>query len=213
MKLYITTISLLVFGTRICPAQGFLNLDFESAHLSGYAQGLVPATVRIPSWNAYVSGIPDSEVLFNLKNLDDPVVTIQGTASTYLTPLQGNYSVYIQGGSPYAYGTNAGIFQTGQIPIFAKSLTFWGQVGNVQLSFSGQALSYNAIGNVGNYSIFGADVSAFAGQIGELRFNVTHPGGAILDNIQFSNSPVPEPGSLALLVVGGLVGVWRWKRS
>ena len=213
MKIILASLAFWILGMVPCHSQGFLNLDFESAHLSGYAQGLVPATVGIPGWNAYVSGIPDSQVLFNLKNLDDPVVTIQGTASIYLTPLQGNYSVYIQGGSPYAYGTNAGIFQTGQIPISAKSLTFWGQVGNVQLSFSGQALSYNAIGNIGNYSIFGADISAFAGQTGELRFNVTHPGGAILDNIQFSNSPVPEPGSLALLVAGGLLVAWRrWRR-
>ena len=213
MKLFLATIAVWVYGTTLCLAQGFLNLDFESAHLNGYAQGYVPSSVSIPGWTVYSDSGSGYQILYNSIALDDPMVTIQGKNSTDLTPLQGNYSVYIQGGSPYGYGTIIGILQTGQIPISAKSLTFWGQVGNVQLSFSGQALSYNAIGNIGNYSIFGADISVFAGQTGELRFNVTHPGGATLDNIQFSNLPVPEPGSLALLVVGGLIGVWGWKRS
>ena len=213
MKLFLATIAVWVYGTTLCLAQGFLNLDFESAHLNGYAQGYVPSSVSIPGWTVYSDSGSGYQILYNSIALDDPMVTIQGKNSTELTPLQGNYSVYIQGGSQWGYGTNVGILQTGQIPISAKSLTFFGEVANMQLSFGGQSLVYNSIGSTGIYTIFGADISAFAGQIGELKFNITHPGGATLDNIQFSNSPVPEPGSLALLVAGSLLGFWRWKRS
>ena len=213
MKTSLVSLGLWVFGTTLCQSQGFLNLNFESAHLSGYAPGDVPSSAGIPGWTVYDSSGSGGSIVYNTIALDDPVVTIQGINSTELTPLQGNYSVYIQGGSQWVYGTNVGILQTGQIPISAKSLTFWGYASNMQLSFSGQALAYNSIGSTGNYTIFGADISAFAGHIGELRFNVTHPGGATLDNIQFSNSPVPEPGTVALLVAGGLLGAWRWKRS
>ena len=63
------------------------------------------------------------------------------------------------------------------------------------------------------YNIYAANISAYAGQTGQLLFT-THPGrDNYLDNLQFSNLPVPEPESLALLVVGGMLGIWRWKRS
>ncbi len=213
MKTFLTSLGLWILGTSLCLSQGFVNLDFESAHLSGYAPGYVPSSLGIPGWTIFDSFGSGGQMFYNTIALDDPMVTILGTNSTELTPIQGNYTVFIQGGSPYGYGTNVGILQTGQIPISAKSLTFLGEVANMQLSFGGQSLAYNSIGSTGNYTIFGADISAFAGHIGELRFNVTHPGGATLDNIQFSNSPVPEPGTVALLVAGGLLGAWRWKRS
>ncbi|MEI6078666.1 MAG: hypothetical protein WCS94_24020, partial [Verrucomicrobiota bacterium] len=155
MKACLGIIAVWVYGTTLCLAQGFLNLDFESAHLSGYAQGYVPSSVSIPGWTVYSDSGSGYQTLYNSIALDDPMVTIQGKNSTDLTPLQGNYSVYIQGGSPYGYGTIIGILQSGQIPVSSKSLTFWGQVANMQLSFGGQALSYNAIGSIGNYSIFG----------------------------------------------------------
>ena len=215
MKTSLVSLGLWVFGTTLCQSQGFLNLDFESAHLDGYGPGIIPAAIGIPGWTVYSDYGPGHQILYNTIALDDPAVTIQGSNSTEpeLTPIQGNYTVFIQGGSPYGYGTIIGILQTGQIPISTKSLTFWGEVANMQLSFGGQSLVYNSIGSTGIYTIFGADISAFAGQIGELKFNITHPGGATLDNIQFSNSPVPEPGSLALLVAGSLLGFWQWKRS
>ena len=213
MKTFLAILGLFAFGSGLCPSQGFLNLDFESAHLGGYAEGPIPTSLGIPGWTAYVSGYDARQILYNTINLDEPAVTIQATNFSYGSPIQGLYTIFIQGGTIYARGTNAGIAQTGQIPIDAKSLNFWGDAANMQVTFSGQSLAYNSIGSTGNYTIFGADISAFAGQIGELRFNVTHPGGATLDNIQFSNSPVPEPGTVALLVAGGLLGAWRWKRS
>ena len=45
---------------------------------------------------------------------------------------------------------------------------------------------------------FGGDISSFAGQSGELRFQ----GGGWLDDIQFSTQPVPEPSRLAFVALG-----------
>ena len=59
---------------------------------------------------------------------------------------------------------------------------------------------------------------AYAGQTGELLF--TDPsflgfqgGPAIIDNIQFSSNPLPEPSELALAALGTLLlGFRRWRK-
>jgi hypothetical protein len=64
------------------------------------------------------------------------------------------------------------------------------------------------LGSGANYTLYGADVTAFAGSVGELRFcalstpeNRYH--NVFLDSIAFSPEVVPEPSALAL-VGGGL---------
>jgi hypothetical protein len=195
-------------------AQGFVNLDFEDANVSAYGAGSIPAINGIPGWSAYVNGSRVSQILYNTINLDEPAVTIQGTNSSSLTPIQGNFSVLLQGGSVYATGSSSAIGQTGQIPITAQSLTFWG--GDNFVSFNGQPLSIVllGIGSNPNYNIYGADISAFAGQTGQLLFTAPKLTGAIIDNIQFSSSAVPEPSEFALAALGALLlGFRRWRNS
>jgi hypothetical protein len=79
----------------------------------------------------------------------------------------------------------------------------------VLVAFNGQNLSFQAIGAGANYTVYGADVSAYAGQTGELRFTAPVQNTALLDNIQFSNLPVPEPGVFALSAFGALFLGWR----
>ena len=45
------------------------------------------------------------------------------------------------------------------------------------------------------------DISMFAGQTGELRF----AGAGLFDDIQFSNQPIPEPGTFCLFGLGALL--------
>jgi len=132
-------IILLLAGRQFGFAQGFENLDFEAANVSAYGAGSIPATNGIPGWTAYVNGSQVSQILYNTINLDEPAVTIQGTNSSSLTPIQGNVSVLLQRGSVYAIGSSSAIGQTGQIPITAQSITFWG--GDNYVSFNGQPLS------------------------------------------------------------------------
>ena len=53
-----------------------------------------------------------------------------------------------------------------------------------------------AISNAANYTIYGADISAYSGQTGELLFTAPFRISGMLDNIQFSSTPLPELNGL-----------------
>ena len=69
------------------------------------------------------------------------------------------------------------------------------------MTFSGQVIPLTQVGSGPNYSILGGDISAFAGQNGELRFTA---GSGVLDNIQFSPIAIPEPSTVSLVALAGL---------
>jgi hypothetical protein len=73
------------------------------------------------------------------------------------------------------------------------------------VTFAGQQIPVIMLGSTSTATILGGDIASFAGQTGELRFQ----GGGELDNIQFSNSPVPEPGVFGLTALGALLLGWR----
>ena len=211
MKTSLASLGIIAYGTTLCLSQGFLNLNFEGATI------LTTHTATISRWTVnapnYVNGDPNS-IPYNDIALDVPAVNLEGTnaPAPSIQAIQGNYSLLMQGGSRTSPITNgASIWQTGQIPISAESMTYWGNA--LQVTFNNQLLTFNAISNTANYTVWGADVSAYAGQTGQLMFAVPWQGSAMLDNIQFSSMPIPEPGSLALLVAGGLLVAWRRKRS
>ncbi|MEI6078665.1 MAG: PEP-CTERM sorting domain-containing protein [Verrucomicrobiota bacterium] len=219
MKLILATVGVLIFGNTLCQSQGFLNLNFEDAKfvfdpVSGYYPTAVYANKAIPGWTAYAGRSPLSEILLNNVFISGGMVSIIGANSGFgPASIEGSYYILLAGNN-YAGSLNtAGIGQTGTIPLNAASLTFWGNFPSDGVSFNGQNLTTFQTGSTSLYNIYAANISAYAGQTGQLLFT-THPGGInYLDNIQFTNSPVPEPGSVALLVAGGLLGAWRWKRS
>jgi len=226
MKTWAKLLFALLILCRSGHAQGFINLDFESAHLSSYGAGpaSVPALSAVPGWTVYYQGNPYPYILYNAVSLGGAAVILEGTNADYpLPPIQGNWFVHIQGG--WSNGGSAGIGQTGQIPIDAQTLVFWGSYENMIISFSGQPLTFAVLGGTPNYTIYGADISAYAGQIGELLFTgldgssrpgpFPYGGGGFIDNIQFSPSPVPEPSNLALGVLGGLLllKLPRWRKA
>ena len=114
-------------------------------------------------------------------------------------------------GNSNASETNsAAIGQTGQIPFSAKSLTFWGTIGGMQATFNGLPIDFIVTGSTANYTIYSADISAYAGQTGQLLLTDPYYGNALggpatIDNIQFSSTAVPEPCAFALAALGGLL--------
>jgi hypothetical protein len=206
MKKYIIILILILIGWCDAFAQGFVNTDFESANLSGYGAGSVPATNAIPGWTAYLGGTP-------LTNINYDVSPSSGGRGVYIynsTNLQGNYYVYIEGTS----SEHASIGQSATIPLTAQSLIWWG-FGPDILSFNGQSLPFSNIGSGTHYDIFAANISAFAGQTGQLLFTSdAYPAapGDFIDNIQFSSSPIPEPSALGLSVLGGLCFLWNRRK-
>ena len=87
------------------------------------------------------------------------------------------------------------------------------------VTFNGFSLAFFKYNSTPNYDIMAADISAYAGQTGELRFtapdgnilNNGYPFGAngLIDNIQFSSSPVPEPQAAVLGVLGVVLFLLR----
>jgi len=68
----------------------------------------------------------------------------------------------------------------------------------VRVSFNGLTLPRVPLGSTANYTVWGVDVSAYAGQTGELRFTAPWLSAGVLDGIQFSLTAIPEPSVLAL---------------
>ncbi len=197
-------------------AQGFVNLNFESTTITPVVfpggtryVATVPGWIWTPSGNL-VNGDPNS-VGFNEAALDFPAVDLQGTNSPFAPAIQGKYSVFLQGGDlPPPYAIVASFGQTGQIPLTAQSIIYWGDA--LQVTFNGQMLSFTDISNALNYTIWGADISAYAGQTGQLLFTVPWESTAVLDNIQFSPTPVPEPSGLAFGGLAALLLIFRrWR--
>ena len=212
---------LVVVAVSNLHAQGtFQNLDFESATppFTPVSPNLVSITNALPGWTSYYQGNPINGVWYNNRPLDEAGTALYDPASPSLRPIQGNYSVLLIGSTVLSPVTSAAaIGQTGQIPITALSLQYFATLDVSAVTFNGQPIPTFKISDGAGYSIFGGDISSYAGQTGELRFTA-YPSAypfayyTVLDNIQFSNQAVPEPGVLALSVVGGLLLGWRLRR-
>jgi hypothetical protein len=216
MKLSIKRIAIVCFLLVLQKvySQGFVNLNFESPILPFSPEfQTISANSALPGWSAYYisSGATNltTVVAYNAVSAGGAVVGLCDTNinNPSLLPLQGSYSVLLQG-SGFGTPTAASIGQTGQIPINALSLLFYQSltVYGLQASFNGHVIPLIQTGATSRYAIMGGDISAFAGQTGQLLFSaLPNAGNALLDNIQFSSAPIPEPSAFALVVLGGLL--------
>lgn len=199
-------------------AKEFSNMDFEIAIQPLVPDGAfrVPIDKAMPGWTEYAGGVLYDKVIYNELSAGGGSISLQGPGS--LQPiLQGNYSVVMQGPS-YVLGGSFALGQTGQVPVTAKSLQFWAyNLGGIEVSFDNHLLPYAAIEVGSEYTTYGADISQFTGQTGELKFTAPPQTGATLDNIRFSSEPivVPEPGTISLFALGAfaLAGRFVWRRS
>jgi hypothetical protein len=216
---------LLLLSALGAAGQGtFQNLGFENTTLTvilinpGYPFPFYTTNATIPGWawsprgNAGY-GDPNTIVSFNERALDSTAVTLHDMSDLSARALAGHYSILLQGGSqffPQQYG-GASIFQTGLIPDTAQSLMYLGGAA-LQVSFNGQSLTPVALETTPSYTTWGINISAYAGQSGELRFAVPWLATSLLDGIQFSSSAVPEPSVLSLSLLGFVLvpAIKRW---
>jgi hypothetical protein len=203
-------------------AQGtFQNLNFESADLAsippGQSGGEEPLLSAIPSWTGYLGNVQISECLQNNYTLGTASIDIFGPQWQRNGPgiIEGNYTIMLQAGVT-AGPVNTSIAQSGEIPANAGSLQFraWELYGanSFSVSFAGNSLSIFLLGTGQSpsgqpYDIYGANISQFEGQIGQLEFtsvyNSTDPS-LLLDDIAFSPQSIPEPSPLVLTEVGAI---------
>jgi hypothetical protein len=221
-------------------SQSFQNMGFESATLvpvSGSEPYIIQWNPAMPGWSGWMGQVQVTSLRYNAECLTvcTSLGIIDQPGNSWGAPLVGRYSAIISAG-PYMGGPyQASIAQTGLIPSDAQSVRFFGLFnGSSQMapsadelivSVGGQSLPiYSSLAPSGNYRVYSADVSAFAGQTAELRFTVAteaappgQPGRGshlMLDFIFFSATPVPEPAVGILLLVGVcILGGWKLRKT
>lgn len=223
----ILSIGLLVL-TQSGLAQGFVNLNFESANVSGYSPDSsdVPTTSALPGWTAFYSNSSGinvaSQVWYDGISLGGNIISVIDANAPSFSPIQGQYSAFLFGG----LGTDdqlysAGISQTSLVPAGTQSLLFDAYVSGASfiVSLGGQAINMTPIESFSNYTLYGGNIpSIMAGQSETLSFVEPPAAGSQpsmfeLDNIQFSTTAVPEPNSFGLFGLGGLLLAWRHRKA
>ncbi len=195
----------------------FQNLGFEDATLipiPGDPSGSVEFSAAFPGWTGYVGGQMQRSTIPNGVPIGEAHPFISIMAPPGWIAWQGSYEVGFGAGTD-ASGSYipVALTQVGQVPVGAMSMQFLARFASaISVFLGGQQLSLVPLGSgPGTSRLYGADVSIYAGQTLELRFQ---PGLGIdyLDDIQFSSMPIPEPSTAWLGALGaGLLG-WRLAR-
>ena len=207
MKTKTTLVFSCLFIVQLALGQGFINLDFESAQIVRNQGLAVFVANAFPGWT-----VTAPYITYDAPSLSGNSISIYDTS--FSIPIQGTYFAAMASGNYPGTGVTISLGQTGTIPSGTESITFWGNIGGLQITFAGQPLEFLVTGNTANYNIYSADISAFAGQSGQLLFSLpAYVSSATLDNIQFSSSPVPEPGVFALTALGGLLLGFRRRKN
>ena len=218
----ILAVVVLASGT-VAKAQGtFQNLTFEAANIvpivgsPDYPYAVTVADA-LPGWTVDYGTVPQTQILYNDPSLGTTAVTL--LANGYGPPIDGNYSVLLQGGVIGSTPTAASISQTGLIPATAETLSFelgtsFGGFGSLDVFIGTQSIPISAMGTGANYTLYGGDISAWAGLTEQLTISAPGlSGNWEIDDISFSTNVVasPEPSIVALSAIGGLLfGARKW---
>lgn len=200
-----------LFGVALQVSAAYTNLNFESATIvpSPDYPPIVFFAPAFPGWTGMAGTNVLSIAAYDALALDSANISILDSSYSTHLPFQGTYTALLQAGSWGNPGADVdvSISQTGFVPSTAKSISFLANAsGQFSVSLGGVGLSLIP-SNVPNqsYTLYRADISAFAGQTQELTFTAlkgaTHSdnGLLLLDSIQFSSVVVPEPSTFMLV--------------
>jgi hypothetical protein len=241
MKATVAMILLVGSGT-VALAAPFQNLGFDAANTNNLVTGEVRdfgyGTVEdmLPGWQLVREPIPfqfRDIVWFNLPPYEGRVALLDrnnrydpGSASSL--PVEGRFSFAM--GPWVMNGPNfdrlyIGVVQMGDIPADTKSLRFSGFGDQAEVFINGTQIDVTydyyeefppGDPDLRRANAF-ADISAYAGQTVELKFQTVDfhgPGlGTLigLDSIIFSPIPIPEPSAYAVFVLGCAVLGRCWR--
>lgn len=199
----------------------------------------ISAAAGLPFWTAREDSAVCTAIWWNGGALDETSVALLSNIPIPpfgypATPLSGNYSVELTSAyfstAPSEYFKTSSISQTGDVPANAKSIQFlmWPYAPGVVRSdplvtLNGSVINLIPISTNGYLATMAGDVSAFAGTNVELTITCAGTPGAPneldrennfrLDDIIFSPNPVPEPSTVALLGLGGLIAFVAKRRQ
>jgi hypothetical protein len=213
-----STISLLTFLaiSLSMNAQDILNLNFQNLDFEQANPGTliptdppsapnVPVGNALPYWSVYYGAVEQTEINYNAPGTGSTLVTLVGGA--WPTTID-NYSVLLQGGFT---ASAASISQSGTIPAGMQSILFEAHAGSGTLDVivGTQIVPFAAVGSGPNYTLYGADISEWAGDPEQITFSALQDlsvaNNWTIDDISFSPNAVPEPSIVALSAMGGLL--------
>ncbi len=187
--------------------QVFVNLYFEDAVVQPTIPfyGWLDWNLAAPGWS-HSSGADTYHLFYQHGHLaGSQIYYLVDSTSPVNAPgaLDDQYSLafasgYMDALSPSADWVNAYISQTGLIPGGTKSLQLLA-TGPFTVSVGGVNIPMVSLGD----NLYGGDVSAFAGNVTELKIINTSPVGLVqnlttVDDITFSPMAVPEPSGAGL---------------
>ena len=202
-------------------AQTFVNLDFDQARL----ESIPPPSIFLP-WEEAVPGWGHSDgdstefVYYLTEHLGfSQVYKLLDAANSPFGAASGAWAVGMRSGTfreqePRGPFIDAFLSQTGTVPAGARELSILSSSFMFSVTFDGASIPLRPTGldpssptypeDLQSYSgEWIGDVSAFAGQVVELKVQNTNPDGQatlVVDEVTFL--PVPEPSTTALMGLG-----------
>ncbi len=197
----------------------FQDLDFESANVpvvpAGQLGSFVAFSDAFPGWTGYLGTQQTASAGEDILTLGAPNISILAPNWAYnesIPIIEGNYAAVIQAGEfPPNAPESAAIAQSGLVPVTAQSIEMKIQqlaqyaplLDELRVTVGGQNIVMVPLQVAATYTLYGGDISAFAGQVEELRIAALpvpqdSNSSFQLDSIEFSGLAVPEPGSLSI---------------
>jgi len=162
----------------------------------------------------------------NSIDLDIAVIALisMNVYNAWSAPLiEGRYTAVLQAQVDPLHPPNShplvpvALAQSSLVPVDSRSLLFKGYTAGTPftLTLGGVNIPVFALETFPSYTLYGGDITAFAGSIAELRFtaypdNYPHSTVFALDSIEFSIQTIPEPGTICLFGLGALLLGWRF---
>jgi len=223
-KQLLSLVASLGLGTATVLGQGtFQDLNFESGAIvsvPGDPYGRVEFAPAFPGWTGYVGTNQQSLALFNDLFIGTSAIALLGPGWSGGGIIAGSYTAVLQAGSDSSLiPVNASIVQTGFVPSGTESIQLLssGARNGFTVTLNGQQINMIVLGTENGYSLYGGDVSAFAGQSAALAITAlsapSSPANLYLDSISFSSQGVPEPSVAYLLAIGGCAVALRHRRQ